>query len=520
MSVWLREARRYPQAAIATPHYLATAAGIEMLAAGGNAVDAAVAANLVLGVVTPYMCGPGGDVLAQVWDGDLHGYLGVGRAPEAATFATMRDQVGKDEFPTFGPHSVTVPGAVRGWFDLLERWGSRSFGEVAAAAIRYAEAGYPLTRKGAWFFDQVRVVYDYFDLPDFGTAYPETREGSVIRQPALAGLLRELAAGGPDEFYKGAIAAAIVERIARAGGLMTAADLAGHDGTWVAPLAAAFGDLEVRELPPPTQGVALLEALRIVDGVDLPPDGPERAHVMIEAMKMALADRNAHVADPEAMTIAPDDLLTGSYITELRARIDPGRAAAFPRERQPDGGTVYLCAADSDGLMVSMIQSNFFGAGSGLRVDEWGINLHNRGSSFRLDAHHPQAIAPRRRPMHTLIPAFALGDGRPAFVFGSEGGHGQAQTQLQILVRMVVDGDDPQAALDAPRWCVDPQSGAVTVEDRVGADWVESLRARGHATTAVPSYGHGMGYAHVIEPGPGGYRCASDPRAEGAAGGI
>lgn len=520
MSVWLREARRYPRAAIATPHYLATAAGVEMLAGGGNAVDAAVAANLVLGVVVPYMCGPGGDVLAQVWDGELHGYLGVGRAPEAATPAAVRAAVASAEFPTFGPHSVTVPGAVRGWFDLLDRWGSRPFGAVAAAAIRYAEDGFPLTRKGAWFFNQVRLVYDHFDLPDFGAAYPETREGTVVRQPELAELLRTLGAGGPDEFYKGAIGRAIAARIERAGGVMAAADLADHDGTWVAPLVAAFGGIEVSELPPPTQGVAALEALRIVDGIDLPPDGPDRAHLMIEVMKAALADRDEHVADPDAMTIAAADLLADAHVAARRSRIDPARAAAFPRRRRADGGTVYFCAADADGLMVSMIQSNFFGAGSGLRVGEWGLNLHNRGSSFLLDADHPQAIGPRRRPMHTLIPAFARRDGRPAFVFGSEGGHGQAQTQLQVLVRLVVDGDDPQAALDAPRWCVDPRSGAVSIEDRVDAAWIEALRAKGHEITAVPSYGHGMGYAHVIEPGPAGYRAASDPRAEGAAGGI
>ncbi len=520
MTPWLRHARHFPQAAVATPHYLATAAGLTTLAGGGNAVDAAIAANLTLAVVTPYMCGPGGDLLVQVWDGNLHGYLGVGRAPEAATLEDVRERAPSATFPTFGPLTVTVPGAVRGWFDLLERWGTRSFGDLAATAIRYAEGGFPLSAKGAWYFDQARRVYDHFDLPDFGRAYPETREGGRVMQPPLGRTLRTLAADGPDAYYKGPIGAAIAARLQECGSCMTEADIARHEGDWVVPLVARFAGLDVSELPPPTQGVAALEAMCIVDGLDLPPDGPERAHLMIEAMKLALADRNCHVADPDAMTIAPTELLTDVYIAEQRARIDPAAASSFPLDPQPDGGTVYFCAADGDGLMVSIIQSNFFGAGSGIRVDEWGLNLHNRGSSFRLDAGHPQAIGPRRRPMHTLIPAFARRDGEPALVFGSEGGHQQAQAQLQFLTRIAIDGTDLQAALDAPRWTVDPASGAVAVEDRVDPDWVDALRAKGHAVTTVPGYGHGMGYAHVIEPTATGYRGASDPRAEGGIAGL
>jgi len=522
MSVWLTEARRFPRAAIATPHYLATAAGLAVLERKGNAVDAAVAANLVLGVVTPYMCGPGGDLLAVVHDGEVHGYLGVGRAPRATSIELVRAEHGSgDGFPVFGPHTVTVPGAPRGWFDLLDRWGSRSFGDLAGAAIAYAEQGFGLTRKGAWFFDQVRLVYDHFGLRDFADAYPDTTAGTWVHQPELARTLRVLADEGADAYYQGPIAAAIVERLRDAGGVMADEDLLAHRGDWVAPLTARFGPLDVFELPPPTQGIAALEALRIVDGFDLPGDGPQRAHLCIEAMKAALADRNRYVADPDAMTIDARDLVAESHVARIRQSIDPASASSSPLDAAPDGGTVYLCAADGEGLMVSLIQSNFFGAGSGLRVGEWGVNLHNRGSSFRLDGAHPQALGPGRRPFHTLAPAFACRDGRPALVFGSEGGHVQAQAQLQVLVRLVADGADPQAALDAPRWHVDPASGAVFLEERAGEAMFEALRAKGHAVTPARSYGHGMGYAHVIELlAGGGYRAASDPRAEGGAAGC
>jgi gamma-glutamyltranspeptidase/glutathione hydrolase len=263
-----------------------------------------------------------------------------------------------------------------------------------------------------------------------------------------------------------------------------------------------------------------LEALRIVDGLDLGTDGPARQHLLIEAMQLAFADRDVYLGDPDAMSIACETILADDWIAERRAQIDPERARGFVPRLTPAGGTIYLNAADKDGLLVSLIQSNFFGAGCGLRVDEWGINLHNRGSGFNFEAGHPNVIGPAKLPLHTLIPALALRDGRPWLVFGSEGGHGQAQTHLQLLTHMIVDGDDPQAAITAPRFTIDPQTARVTMEDNFDPAWIEDLRGRGHAIDVVAAHRHGPGIAHAIECVDGGYRAGSDPRAEGGTAGL
>jgi gamma-glutamyltranspeptidase / glutathione hydrolase len=520
VSVWLQEARAYPNGVVATPHYLASAAGAAMLAEGGNAIDAAFAANFVLGVVTPYMCGFGGDLLSMVWDGELHAYRGVGRAPAAATAEFVRAQSGEAEMPTFGPHPVTVPGAVEAWFTLIEKFATRSFGELAQRALHYAEEGFPLTRRGAWFFARSNQLYDHFGLPDFHEAYGDLAPGDWVRQPGLARTIRTLAADGPDAYYRGPIGAAIVERLQRAGGCMTAADVEAHTGAWVDPLRAPFRDAEILEMPPPTQGLAALEAMRIVDGLDLGSDGPDREHLLIEAVKLALADRGRYLGDPDAMTIAPERLLADDWIAAGRADIDPARARLAVPRSEPDGGTIYMCAADRDGMLVSLIQSNFSGAGSGLRVQEWGLNLHNRGSAFVLDDEHPNGIGARKMPLHTLIPAMAMRDGRPWLVFGTEGGHGQAQTHTQLMVRMLVDGDDPQRAISAPRFTIDPGSGRIAIEDHFDPAWIDDLRRRGHEIDVVTGYRHGPGIAHAIECMGPGYRCGSDPRAEGGTAGL
>ena len=500
---------------MASPHYLASAAGARVLATGGNAVDAAVAANLVLGVVLPYMCGFGGDLLTLVWDGRPRAYRGTGRAPSASTPNAVREQTGGSTMPVLGPHAVTVPGAVDGWFTMLGEWGSRSFGDLAGDALRYAEEGFVPTRRGAWFFESTAGAYDAVGLDDFRAAYGHVRAGHPVVQTALGRLIRRLADDGPDPFYRGEIGAAIAARVAEAGGFLTDADVATHTGSWVEPLRAAFRGLEVLELPPPTQGVTALEALRIVDGLELGPDGPDRQHLLIEALRLALADRARYLGDPDTMSIDPTVLLGDAAIADRRAAIDPTRATPAPLPPAPDGGTVYLCAADRDGLMVSLIQSNFFAAGSGLRVDEWGINLHNRGAGFVLDDGHANAIGPGKLPLHTLIPALALREGEPALVFGTEGGHGQAQTHVQLLTRFAVDGADPQAAISAPRFTIDPTSGIVAVEDHMASSWIDDLARRGHSVLRVPAYRHGPGVAHAIAPTPHGLRAASDPRAEG-----
>ena len=511
-------ARRYPRGGVASPHYLASAAGLAALARGGNAVDAAVAANLALGVVAPYLCGYGGDLFAIVWDGELHGYLGSGRSPRAATVEDVRDRAASDTMPVLGPHAVTVPGGVAGWFDLLERWGTRSFGELAEPALAYARDGFELTPTGALYLAGSVSLYQEF--PALRSTYEGLEAGDVLRQPALARTIETLAADGPEAYYRGPIAGAIAETHQTHGGLLAADDLAAHRGQWTAPLRAAYRDVEIAELPPPTQGVTALEALRILDGFPLPADGPDRHHLLIEATKLALQDRDEYVSDPAAMTVPPAEMLTDAWTTERRARIDPARAVMPEPGAAHVGGTAYLCAADADDLLVSLIQSNFLSFGSGVHVEEWGINLNNRGSSFTLDPAMVNALAPAKLPMHTLIPAMAMRDGDPWCAFGSMGGDSQAQIHVQLLAHLVDDGVDPQDALDGPRWCVQPATWALRAERAFAPEWFDALRARGHDPQRAPRVDAGMGHAHAIQLTGGGYAVATEPRAEGAALGL
>jgi gamma-glutamyltranspeptidase/glutathione hydrolase len=510
-----RAAARYPAAALATPHYLASAAGAAELARGGNAIDAILAANLALGVVAPYYCGYGGDLFAIVWDGELHGYLGSGRSPAAATVDVVRDRLG-DTPLLVGPHSVTVPGAIAGWFDLLERWGTRSFGDLAADALRFARDGFVMSDAGALACQAYAGLYRGLD--DWQTVYGSVTAGDTFRQPGLARLIETLADGGPDAYYRGPVSDAIAAALGALGGVMAPSDLAAHAGEWAAPLVARYRDVEVAELPPPTQGAAVLEILRILDGFDLAAMGPaDRAHLVIEAVKLGLRDRDDHLTDPDFMPLAPEALYADTWVWERRAAIDPHRAR-IPAPGQPQrGGTAYLCAADGDGLLVSLIQSNFLAFGSGVHVAEWGINLNNRGSSFALDETRVNALAPGKRPMHTLIPGMVLRDGRPDLVFGTMGGDAQAQVHAQLLTQIVDDGADPQAAIDAPRWRVEPWDWKVRVERRADPALLADLAARGHDIVETPAYDTGMGHAHAIAPQALGYAVATDPRAEGAA---
>ena len=511
-------ARRFPRGGVASPHYLASTAGLATLARGGNALDAAIAANLALGVAAPYLCGYGGDVFAIVWDGELHGYLGSGRSPAAATIETVRDRAGSETMPVLGPHAVTVPGGVAGWFDLLERWGTRSFGELAEPALAYARDGFELTPMGAMYIGGSLAMYE--GSAALRSTYEGVEAGDVLRQPGLARTIETLAVDGPDAYYRGPIASAMAETHQADGGLLTAGDLAAHEGQWVAPLRAPYRDVEIAELPPPTQGVTALEALRILDGFPLPADGPDRHHLLIEATKLALQDRDEYVSDPDAMTVTPAEMLADGWIADRRSLIDPQRAT-MPRPGAAHvGGTAYLCASDADGLLVSLIQSNFLSFGSGVHVPEWGINLNNRGSSFTLDPTSVNALAPSKLPMHTLIPAMAMRDGAPWCVFGSMGGDSQAQIQVQLLARLVNDGADPQDALDAPRWCIDPSNWRLRAEGGFAPEWFEALRARGHDPQRAPRMDTGMGHAHVIQRTAGGYAVATEPRAEGAALGL
>jgi gamma-glutamyltranspeptidase/glutathione hydrolase len=507
----------FPRGAVATPHYLASAVGAATLERGGNAIDTVIAANLALGVVAPYFCGYGGDIFAIVWDGALTGYLGSGRSPSGATADAVRSRSVDGHMAVFGPDSVTVPGAIAGWFDLLERWGTRSFGDLAQDAIRLARDGFEITPGGAIAIAEARRMYR--DFPAWQATYGDAIEGRVLRQPALAGTIELLASEGPDAYYRGPIADDIAATLQALGGDLATSDLAAHAGEWTEPMRASYRDVEIAELPPPTQGVTPLEAMRILDGFALPPPGVDREHLLIEALKQALADRDQWVTDAAHMPHPASWLLEDRWISARRAAIDPARAVQPNAGVPQEGGTAYLCAADANGLLVSLIQSNFVHFGSGVHVSERGINLNNRGFSFSLDPSRPNVYAPSKRPMHTLIPAMVLRDGRPALVFGSMGGDAQAAVHIQVLAHIVDGGMHPADAIAAPRWRVDVGSWQVHAENRFDPTLLAELRARGHDVVDARGgpYDKGMGHAHAIWPTAGGYGVTFDPRSEGAA---
>lgn len=479
-------------------------------------MDAAVATNLALGVVAPYLCGYGGDLFAIVAsDGTVAGYNGSGRAPEAATPDAIRRASGLDHMPTLGPHSVTVPGAVAGWFDLSDRFGTRSFADLAGPSIQLAAEGFELSELAAASIQRAKARFE--GTTSWLRVYGEARPGGVLRQPDLARAIRLLAAEGPGAFYRGEIAAAMVELLDGHGGLLSMKDLASHRGAWVEPLGRRYRDVEVLELPPNTQGATVLEALGIIEQAgDLPPEGAERQHFLIEATKLALSDRDAYLTDPDAMALDVRELLTDAWAAERGRGFDDARAGTPRPGRASGGGTAYCCAADAHGMLVSLIQSNWMGFGSGVTVPGWGINLHNRGAYFSLDEGSANVIAPGKRTLHTLIPGLATREGRPWLAFGTMGGDGQAQTHVQLLARLVDDAHDPQEAIDAPRWYVAPETWSVVIESRVPTGVLGGLRARGHALTVTGPYDSLMGHAHAIAVTGDGYLSGTDPRAEGA----
>jgi gamma-glutamyltranspeptidase/glutathione hydrolase len=478
-------------------------------------MDAAVAANLTLGVVTPHLCGYGGDLFALVWRDGPFAYNGSGRAPAGATLEAVRTAAGGGALPTFGPLTVTVPGAVEGWFVLLDTFGTRSFEELARPALRLAREGFPVSAMASQSFSRAKILYEGSD--EWQRVYANTSEGALLVQPDLAHTIETLSGDGPHAYYRGEIADAICEQIRSMGGLIGPEDLAEHRGEWVEPMHGRYRDVDVLELPPNTQGVTALEALGIVEALGpLPADGPDRQHQLIESVKLALADRNRYVTDPDHMPIPAEKLISSAWIAERAGKFDPERAGDPGTGLAAPRGTAYLCAADGEGMLVSLIQSNWMGFGSGVTVPNWGINLHNRGQIFSLDPGHVNVIGPGKRTLHTLIPAMALRGNRPWVVFGTMGGDGQAQIHLQLLARIVDDGRALQPAIDAPRWVVSPSDWSVTAESRFGAATVDGLRARGHRVSVTGELDRAMGHAHAIMVDGDGYLGATDPRAEGA----
>ncbi|WP_221089874.1 gamma-glutamyltransferase family protein [Deinococcus aquaedulcis] len=488
---------------VATSQPLAAQAGLWVLQQGGNAVDAAIATAAALTVVEPTSNGIGGDLFALVWaGGELHALNASGAAPAALTLDVLAAQHG-GQMPRFGWTPVTVPGAVRGWADLHARFGRLDFEAVLTPAIRYAEDGYPLSPVLAANWARAAGIYRRLNRPEmtewFATFMPEgftPAPGALWRSPGHARTLREIARTNGAAFYEGELAAQIDAHARTGGGSLTGADLAAHRSEWVTPIHTEFDGHRVYEIPPNGQGIAALIALNVLSGVDLPArrDDPQGLHLQIEAMKRGFHDAHSYVADPRHVPVDVSGLLSSANAQAHRAHL--GGRAHDPQTRAPStGGTVYLAAADEDGGMVSLIQSNYMGFGSGVVIPGTGIALHNRGHNFHTDPAHPNALAPGKRPYHTIIPGF-LGrtDGTPVGPFGVMGGFMQPQGHLQVVLNTVRYGMNPQQALDAPRWqWLDGLR--VEVEQSLGEGLTRELIARGHSVSVQPeagSFGRGQ----------------------------
>ncbi len=511
---------------VATSQPLAAQAGLEMLAKGGNAIDAAIAAAAALTVVEPCSNGLGSDAFALVWDRErLHGFNGSGRWPMAADLNQARD-AGAGAFPDRGWIPVTVPGAVDTWDQLHQRWGSMPVGDILAPALGYATDGHPVSPVVA---QQWTKSFDFFtqaahQWPEvagwaevFGRQGRAPEAGERWTSPAHARGLRSLAERGLRDFYEGEVAEATADYAAATGGWMTADDLSGHRGEWVAPIGVPYRDHEVWEIPPNGQGIAALLALGMLDHHDLRASqlDPLSWHRQIEAMKLAFVDSDAHVGDEAFHAVPVAGLLDSRYLAE-RAQLITDRAGPAPRGEPNRGGTVYLCTADDEGRMVSFIQSNYMGFGSGVVVPSHGIAMQNRAAGFTLEAGHPNEAAPNKRPRHTIIPGFLTRDGRAVGPFGVMGGEMQPQGHLQVVSAMIDHGLNPQAALDGPRWYLE-RDGRVRVEQGVGDVMVDGLRARGHEVIVEADpwmFGRGQIIARRAD---GVYVAGSEPRADGCA---
>jgi gamma-glutamyltranspeptidase/glutathione hydrolase len=488
--------------AIATSQPLASAAGLHVLRGGGNAIDAAVTAAAVLAVVEPTMTGIGGDLFALLWDTTSRTVKGLnasGRSGRAATRGAIASRFA-DTMPTHGVLSVTVPGVVDGWAELLETHGTISLGAALEPAIAYAKDGYAVSEVIAdqWTTAAARLAQDRAAASTFLVGGRAPRTGEVFRNLRLAATLEQIARSGRDEFYRGAIGRAIASDLQQRGGLIDAADLAAHRSDWIDPIATSYRGHQVFELPPNTQGVTALEILNIVEGFDLKALGHNTAaylHALVEAKRIAFADRDAYVSDSQSVPAGAIEMLVSKqYAAERRQQISPSRTAlqyepaamagrsASMNEVRVDGrdrgDTVYLTAADSDGRVVSLIQSLFDNFGSGIVAGETGIVLQNRGSLFSLQPNHPNVLGPRKRPFHTLIPAMVLKNGRPWLSYGVMGGDMQAQGHAQVLINLVDFGMNIQEAGEAARFRHSAEG--LALEQAIGADVRSELVALGH----------------------------------------
>ena len=507
---------------VATSQPLAAQAGLAVLQAGGSAVDAALAAAITLTVVEPTSNGIGSDAFAIVWDGGtLHGLNASGPAPRALSAEALR-AAGHTVFPERGWTSVSVPGAPDAWGVLHERFGRVPFEALFTAAIRYGEDGFPVSpvisqlwrRAGPVFLGTADPALDeWAQVFTFGGRTPGA--GEIWRSPGHAATLRRLASEGSRDFYEGTTAGRIATHAEATGGLIDGDDLAAFHSEWVEPISIAYRDHEVWEIPPNGQGIAALQALGIVEGTAMhqsPHGSADSWHWQIEAMKLAFADAYRYVADMRCAEVPVGGMLDAGYLASRRALLGD-RAQDYGPGRPPGGGTVYLCTADRDGMMVSYIQSNYMGFGSGVVVPGTGISLQNRAVGFTLEPGHRNEAAGGKRPRHTIIPGFLTRGGVPVGPFGVMGGEMQPQGHLQVVSAMVDHRLDPQSALDAPRWRVGPDG--VVLEPEVGAEVAEGLRRRGHRVGVAPNrldFGRGQIIRRLDS---GAYAGATEPRTDG-----
>ncbi len=509
------------QNVVATSQPLAAQAGLDVLRRGGNAVDAALATAITLTVVEPTSNGLGSDAFCILWDHEsqhLYGLNASGRSPKALSPDRFADL---ERMPTVGWDPVTVPGAVSAWAVLSERFGNLPFEELFTAAIHYARDGYlvsPITA-AVW----TRAPERYQAYPSFAKTFTldgrAPRPGELFRCPDMAMTLETIADTHGEAFYRGKLAERIAAHAAATGGLMTVKDLASHAPEWVTPLSQDYYGLCLHEIPPNGQGLAALIALGLLKHLNVgqyPVDSADSLHVQIEAMKIAFAEAHRHIADPAWMEVAPEALLEPDFLAARARKIDMKRAQ-FPKSALPtDHGTVYLTAADAQGMMVSYIQSNYMGFGSGIVIPGTGISMQNRGAGFRLESGHPNRVAGGKRPYHTIIPGFVTQDGRPLMSFGVMGGHMQPQGHVQMMVRIFDYGQNPQTASDAPRWYVEEDLTTLSLEPGFAPEVVEELRRRGHHVTSNLPPGR-FGGAQLIYRLNDGYCTGTDWRKDGQA---
>lgn len=528
-----------PKGMVATSHPLATQVGLEILKDGGNAIDAAIAANAALGLMEPTGCGVGGDLFAIVWDAKtkkLYGLNASGRSPGSLTLDYFKEE-GISQIPRNGPLPVSVPGTVSGWFSLHEKFGSKKMPELLAPAIAYAKNGFPVTELIGWYMSRAITYFENAGYKNIADTYmgqnggKVPQEGMLYMNPYLASTYEKIAKGGRDAFYKGDIAKTIARFMQENGGFISEADLAAHKAEWVEPVSVNYRGYEVWELPPNGQGIAALQMLQILEGFDfskIPFGSAEHLHLFTEAKKLAFEDRAKYYADPDFFDVPLEWLLSDEYAAERRELIGE-TARTYDAGEITNGETIYMTTADQYGNMVSLIQSNYSGMGSGMVPPKLGFMLQNRGALFSLTKGQANTFEPGKRPFHTIIPAFITKDGAPYVSFGVMGGDFQPQGHSQIVMNLVDFGMNLQEAGDAPRWDHDGSStptgmpsegrGQIRVESGISYETIRGLMDRRHAVGFTRgAYG---GYQAIMWDAEGKfYRGASESRKDGQAAGY